>query len=124
MRKSITALSLGYFIILIILSFFWPSLITGDVNKGDDIEFCVRLVAIVTFAYAVILKTANRKYSWVLPLALPIIAALISFLLVIIIGTSFHMNDSASLHAYFYIHGLVAVSIVFGVLALINSTRP
>jgi len=114
MKRAFTICSFVYLIILIVLSFTWEYLQSGNRNmKGDDFFFCFELVAVFTFIYLVILKCIFKmQFPWPAIIFMPVLMCIVSMILLAIMGISLRLNDYQSLRLYFYLHGIITVVMV------------
>ena len=98
---------------MIYLSFFWKNSYTSTLKKGDDIFFCIELIAIFTLIYSIICKLiVGRIFSVIYILVMPFLTCILSIILLLVSSAIFGLVDKESLQLYFYLHGIVAIAYI------------
>jgi hypothetical protein len=121
MKKRLFIISIIYIVIIIGLSFCWKNLSFSSYKKGDDIIFCVGLIAIVTLIYSVISKLVVGKAFLVMPMVImPFISFTASIIILLIANAVFSgtktfidISDYLNLQIFFYLNGITAIAYVF-----------
>ena len=125
MRAKLTITSFIYLTILIALSFTWNYLYsflydTSREMKGDDIFFCIALIAILTYLYIFFVRTTVKKqFPFLLVFVTPFISCLMTIMLILLLASPFNFDtDYKSLQAYFYLHGVVTIVLIYFVIEI------
>lgn len=113
-KKLLITSTIVFFVLSIVFSFFWRQLYAnGSGFKGDDIIFCLQVIALLTFLYSILIKVAAKKvFRFFLIFLMPILTCLFPIFLLILIGSAFSLNDYSSLKIYFYLRSIIAITFV------------
>ena len=123
MKAKLAITSFVYVTVLVILSFTWSYLYnflndTSREMKGDDIFFCLEVIGILTYLYIIIVRMyVKNLLPYLLVFVTPFLTCVLTIIFVLLLSTPFNLdNDYESLQAYFYLHGIITMALIYFVI--------